>query len=132
MSNEPKGTVLLVDDDDDSRELYSQILARDGYTVITADRGDLGLELATAHQPTVIVLDIGLPALSGVEVMRRLRGTPAHGTPVIAVTGRVMPSQQHEIRGEGFHRVLYKPASPREVLAAVADAMRRAPPPPPP
>jgi len=115
--------VLLVDDDEDSRIIYSIVLEHAGFSVTTARSGDEVLRLALAEMPCVILLDIGLPVLDGFEVMRQLQATPACAIPVIAVTGRVMTHQVHEMATRGFADVLFKPATPKTVLSAVTAAL---------
>lgn len=119
-----KGSVLVIDDDEDSRVIYSIVLEHEGYVVITAGLGEEGLECARRDRPSVILLDIGLPDVDGLEVMRRLQATPAKDTPVIAISGRVMSHQQDEMRRGGFCQVLLKPVTPRVVIKAVDDALR--------
>lgn len=125
MGDVARGTVLLVDDDEDSRLIFSLVLEHAGYSVVTAARGDEALEKALTERPAVIVSDIGLPGFDGIELLRRLNDTPAAGTPVIAVTGRVMLHEQYRVRAHGFRCVLLKPLAPKLVLQAVDDVLSR-------
>jgi CheY-like chemotaxis protein len=116
--------VLLIDDDEDSRVMYRTILAHAGIEVVTVTDGGDGLQVARAVKPSVIVLDIGLPTMSGLEVLQRVRqDSNLNGTAVIALTGRVLQEQQQELADAGFDNVLMKPIEPTTVLAAVVDAM---------
>ena len=93
--------VLLIDDDEDSRVMYRTILAHAGIEVVTVTDGGDGLEVARAVKPSVIVLDIGLPTMSGLEVLQRVRQDSALSeTAVIALTGHVLKEQQQELVDE--------------------------------
>ena len=86
---EEKGTVLIVDDSGGDRALFRTILARAGYTVFEVDRGSETLAKALEVRPHVIVLDVNLPDLNGLDVCRALRGDPqAGGIPVLMLTVR--------------------------------------------
>lgn len=127
MSNdavELAAPVLLIDDDEDSRVMYRTILAHAGIEVVTVSDGCRGLEVARAVKPSVIVLDIGLPTMSGLEVLQRVRqDSSLSDTAVIALTGHVLKEQQQELADAGFDNILMKPIEPTTVLAAVVDAM---------
>jgi len=113
-------TVLLVEDDDDSRLIYRTILGSAGLEIVTAGDGAAGLRVASILRPSVIVLDIGLPLLDGVGVLRAIRRDPLlRATPVIALTGRVLVHEQHALADAGFDHVLLKPIEPAAVLAAI-------------
>jgi len=76
--------VLVVDDDESSREISKRILSKRGYSVITADNGAAGIELACAQQPDIIVLDILMPGMDGWQVLEKLRDIPeTGGIPII-------------------------------------------------
>src|SRR4051795_3211465 len=84
-----KGTVLVIDDEKDLIELVRYNLDRDGFDVIAASDGRSGLDIATAHKPDLIVLDLMMPGTDGLEVCRRLRADPRTArTPVIMLTAR--------------------------------------------
>ena len=118
--------VLLIDDDEDSRVMYRTILAHAGIEVVTVTDGGDGLQVARAVKPSVIVLDIGLPTMSGLEVLQRVRKDSALSeTAVIALTGHVLKEQQQELVDAGFDNILTKPIEPTTVLAAVMDAMAK-------
>src|ERR1039458_1793294 len=71
-----KGTILIVEDQEGFRQVYSDILAYDGYGVLTAEDGELGWEMAKEKKPDLVLLDLGLPKLDGFEVLQRLRADP--------------------------------------------------------
>jgi CheY-like chemotaxis protein len=116
--------VLLVDDDENSRLIYRTVLAHAGIEVMTASDGAVGLLVGRSIKPRVIVLDIGLPTLDGFEVMKQLRQDAGFdGATIIALTGRAMAHEQHELRTAGFDRVLLKPIEPSVVLSVVREAL---------
>ena len=79
--------VLIVDDDDDNRDLHTTYLPSCGFKVVTATNGQQGIEMATTVQPDLIVLDLAMPQIGGVEVCRRLKANPrTRKSPVIALT----------------------------------------------
>ena len=70
------GTVLVIDDEKDLVEMLRYNLEKDGYDVIAASDGETGVEVATEHSPDLVILDLMLPGVDGLEVCRRLRGKP--------------------------------------------------------
>lgn len=118
--------VLLIDDDEDSRIMYRTILAHAGIEVVTVTDGGDGLQVARAVKPSVIVVDIGLPTMSGLEVLQQVRqDSSLSETTVIALTGRVLQEEQRELADAGFDNILMKPIEPTTVLAAVVDALAK-------
>ena len=117
--------ILIVEDDEDCRIIFSAALEHAGFAVIEATKGDDGVRLAVSAMPRVILLDIALPVLSGFEVMRELRTTPARGIPVVAITGLGMIHQQQTIAKEPFAQVLLKPVRPNAVVSAVRDVLAK-------
>ena len=103
--------VLYVEDNPANLELMSQIVARHrGATLISSPAGRLGLQLARAHRPDLILLDIHLPDIDGYTLLGQLRDDPAtRGTPVIAVTANAMPMDVRRIREAGFDDYVAKP-----------------------
>lgn len=88
MSNpKAKGLIIVVEDDATFRRIYSSSLKQLGYTVLTAETGEEGLSLLTQHQARLVILDIDLPGISGIEVCRRTRPIATSKTPVIFITG---------------------------------------------
>lgn len=112
--------VLLVDDFDDARDLYTEYLTFNGCRVVPASSGAQALELAAAHHPDVIFLDIRMRDLSGIEVVKILRTDAQFATtPILALTAHAMEHEQQEARDAGFDEVIVKPCLPDVVLAAV-------------
>ncbi len=118
--------ILVVDDEADIVALVAYHLARNGYRVSTAGSGDEALETARREQPSVIVLDLMLPGLSGLEVLERLRADAStRDIAVIMLTAR--REEQDRIAGLslGADDYLTKPFSPQELVLRVAAILRR-------
>jgi CheY-like chemotaxis protein len=112
--------VLLVDDNEDCRIIYGSTLRHAGYTVRTAVDGFQCLESATTERPDLILLDIGMPRMDGMEALAELKRDPrTTSIPVVAVSARVNKDQQHAVLKAGFTEVLLKPITPAEILASV-------------
>ena len=117
--------ILVVDDEPTVREVVVQYLQRDGYVVHELDRGDLVAETVTTFQPDLIVLDIMLPGLSGLEVLRAIG---PNKIPVIMLTARVEEADRVLGLELGADDYVTKPFSPRELVARVRTVLRRAQP----
>ena len=104
-------TILAIDDDADVRDLVSLALTESGYRVVTASDGPAGIAAYHAHQPDLIVLDIGLGSMDGLEVCRQLRAVGS--TPIVFVTSRADEVDQLIGFAAGADDYLAKPFSPR-------------------
>jgi PAS domain S-box-containing protein len=104
-------TLLYVEDNPANLRLMEHIVGRhDGLHLLTATSGGLGLELAVAHKPDLILLDINLPDMDGYALLARLRANARTGDiPVVAVTANAMPSDAHRARDAGFAEYVVKP-----------------------
>lgn len=116
--------ILVVDDDPRLRELVSITLERAGYDVVTARDGQMALTCALREQPALIVLDVGLPELDGLEVCRRLRARS--DVPILFLTAR--DDEIDRILGLelGADDYVTKPFSPRELVARIKAILKRA------
>lgn len=113
-------TVLLVEDDTDTRDIYSTILRYNGYEVLETENGREALELASEKQPDLILLDISLPEVDGWTVASRLRDRPeTEEVPVVAVTAHALPDDQERAHELGCDSYLTKPLRPQRVLEEV-------------
>ncbi len=117
--------VLVVDDDAKTVELVKLYLNRDGYKVLTAYDGVEALRLAREGHPDLIVLDIMLPGMDGLEVCRTLRSES--DVPIIMLTARTTEQERLTGLGLGADDYVTKPFSPREVAARVRAILRRLP-----
>jgi two-component system, OmpR family, KDP operon response regulator KdpE len=120
MSSQP--TILVIDDEQQILRAMRTILGQHTYRVITASTGAEGLALATASQPDVIILDLGLPDMDGVEVCAQLRTWTL--TPVIVLSARDSDSDKVSALDKGADDYLTKPFSVDELLARVRVALR--------
>jgi CheY-like chemotaxis protein len=112
--------VLLVDDNEDCRIIYGSTLRHAGYQVRMANDGIECLASASEAVPDLILLDIGMPRLDGMEALEKLKQNPAtRDVPVVAVSARVGSDRQAEVLRAGFSEVLLKPINPGDILAAV-------------
>jgi chemosensory pili system protein ChpA (sensor histidine kinase/response regulator) len=112
--------VLLVDDNEDCRIIYGSTLRHAGYTVRTACDGLQCLESVAEEVPDLILLDIGMPRMDGMEALERLKKDPhTNGIPVVAVSARVGHDQQASVLKAGFTEVLLKPITPSDILESV-------------
>jgi two-component system CheB/CheR fusion protein len=108
--------VLVVDDVRDQADSLSFLLQIWGYDVLVAYDGPRALELSEHHRPDVVVLDIGLPHMDGLELARRLRQLPGMAeTLVVALTGYGSQALVEQCRAAGIDRHFLKPMEPREL-----------------
>jgi CheY-like chemotaxis protein len=113
-------TVLIVDDYPDALDVWQLYLRGAGFDVLTATDGLAGLELASASLPSLVVLDLELPGLSGLQVATALKAAPATSQiPLIAVTGHSHQHQLDQARAAGFAQVLVKPCDPDVLVATI-------------
>ena len=120
---EAEQTVLVVDDDANVVELTRLYLERDGYRVVSASDGASGLALAREEQPSLVVLDVMLPRLNGLDVCRTLRRESP--VPIIMLTARVEEDDRLAGLDLGADDYVTKPFSPRELAARVRAVLRR-------
>ena len=118
-------TVLVVDDDAKTVELVKLYLSRDGYRVLSAYDGAEALRLARESRPDLIVLDLMLPGVDGLEVCRSLRSES--DVPIIMLTARTTDEDKLTGLGLGADDYVSKPFSPRELAARVRTVIRRLP-----
>jgi CheY-like chemotaxis protein len=114
------GTVLIVEDDEDSRYVYGIVLEDHGFSVATARSGDEGLRLAREKRPRAILMDVSIPGVDGWTVTERLKADP--GTvdiPVIIITAHAFPEDLARAKSVGCDGFLTKPCEPRRVLEEV-------------
>jgi CheY-like chemotaxis protein len=117
-----RAQILLVEDDDDSREVLAEVLEEEGYGVVTAADGSIAIDLALSSSFDVAIVDIGLPRVDGYEVARRIRAAP-HGPRIrlVALTGHSATSHPGASAAVAFDRFLMKPIDPQELLRALEE-----------
>ena len=118
-----KGTIVVVDDEDNIADLVGLYLEREGYRVLKAPTGGAGLDAFRSHRPRLVVLDVGLPDVDGLEVCKQIRQTSQ--VPIIFLTAR--DGEVDRVLGLelGADDYLTKPFSNRELLARVKAILRR-------
>jgi DNA-binding response OmpR family regulator len=118
-----RGTILVVDDEANIADLVELYLRRDGYRVVKAGNGEAGLNAVNDHRPRLVVLDVGLPDIDGLEVCRRIRQSSS--IPVIFLTAR--DTEVDRVLGLelGADDYVTKPFSPAELVARVKAVLRR-------
>ena len=120
----PGELILLVEDNDNNRLLVRDVLQASGYRVVEAQNAEDGLRMAAEQQPALILMDIQLPGMNGIEALQRLRADPATRTiPVIAVTASAMTQDRRQILAAGFDGYQPKPISVKGFLQAVREML---------
>ena len=116
--------ILVVEDNEKNRKLVRDVLTFKGFTVIEAETGEDGVRLARERTPRLILMDIQLPGIDGIEALRRIRDDDATRTiPVIAVTASAMDRDRQKIMAAGFNGYQSKPLNVKEFVAAVEAAV---------
>ena len=120
-------TVLYVEDNEFNRKIVRQMLARTSYRLTEAPDGEQGVAAALAAPPDLILMDIQLPKMSGLEATRQLRAdTRTAAVPIIVVTSFALSGDEHKARAAGATAYLAKPYSPRELLAKIREIVPEA------
>ncbi len=121
--------VLVVEDNPDDWEIYGKILWYNGFDVVHAWNGAEGLRAAEDQHPDLVLLDLGLPDIDGLELCRRVKQRSRTGQiPVVALTCRAETECGREAREAGCDRYLEKPRSPTDVLHEVEEVIGKPPP----
>ena len=116
--------ILIVEDNDKNRKLVRDVLTFKGYETIESETGEEGVRLAEERRPSLVLMDIRLPGIDGVEALRRLRAEePTRGIPVMAMTASVMSEDRQKIIAAGFDAYLSKPLNVTEFVAAIAQLL---------
>ena len=126
MADMMQKTLLLVEDDPDLLEILRLTFEMEGYRLVLARDGDEALKMAHRHGPDLIVLDVMLPKLDGIEVCRQLRAESAfRRVPILMLTAKGEESDVVLGLGIGADDYLVKPARPRELTARVKNLLKR-------
>ncbi|MEJ2217655.1 MAG: PAS domain S-box protein [Gemmatimonadota bacterium] len=118
-------TILYIEDNPSNFKLVERLLGRrPGITLLTAMRGQLGLELAKEHRPALVLLDLNLPDINGTEVLRRIRGDrELADTPVVVISADVTTNRIEKVLSQGAQAYLPKPLDVREFLRVVNEIL---------
>ena len=113
-------TILYVEDNEFNLKMVRQLLSRTSYRLIEATDGEMGVATALKDMPDLVLMDVQLPKLSGLDATRRLRGDPktAH-IPIIVVTSFALSGDDQKAKDAGASAYLAKPYSPRELLGMI-------------
>ena len=118
------GSILIVEDNEKNMKLVRDVLQAKGHRTIEAVTGEDGVRLAKEERPDLVLMDIQLPGINGIEALRQLRADPTTASiPVIAVTASVMASDRRNIVDAGFDGYVGKPLNLKEFLEAVARSL---------
>jgi two-component system cell cycle response regulator DivK len=120
--------ILIVEDNEKNRKLERDVLQFHGYQTVEAETGEEGVRLAQASPPALVLMDIQLPGINGIEALGLLRADPrTRGIPVIAVTASAMTQDRQKIMAAGFDAYQSKPINVKEFVAAVRQTLDQAP-----
>jgi two-component system, cell cycle response regulator DivK len=119
--------ILLADDFEDARDIYGSYLTLHGYDVVLAVNGRDTVTEATTCRPDMILLDLRMPGIGGIEALGELRANPAlAGVPIIAFTAHALESERLNALRHGFDDVLPKPCLPDELVAYIGRTLQKA------
>jgi two-component system cell cycle response regulator DivK len=117
--------VLLVEDNDKNMKLLRDVLTAKGYRVVEATSGEDAVARTLADEPQLVLMDVQLPGIDGVEALRRVRADArTAGIPVVALTAQAMDGDRERFLAAGFDGYLSKPVDIVELLATVAAHLR--------
>ena len=119
-----KEKILIVEDNPQNMRLIRMVLRAKGYTLLEATNGEEALEMAISERPELIIMDIRLPKMTGLEVAKKLRESPAFShTPIIAITAYAMSSDKERAIDSGCDAYLSKPINTRTLPGVVAEML---------
>ena len=122
----PGESVLIVEDNAKNLKLVRDVLQFHGYITLEAESGEVGIELARAQQPALILMDVQLPGMDGRAAMKVLKAdTSTRHIPVIALTAFAMKGDQESLLAEGFDGYLSKPVNIKELPKVVGSHVCR-------
>jgi two-component system, cell cycle response regulator DivK len=114
--------VLVVEDNGKNMKLVRDVLEASGFGTLAATTGEEAIELARAHRPALVLLDVQLPGISGLETLALLRSDEhTKSIPVLALTAQAMHGDRERFLDAGFDGYLSKPVDVRELVAAVRE-----------
>jgi two-component system cell cycle response regulator DivK len=112
--------ILVVEDNEKSMKLFRDVLLATGHRTLEATTGQRAVELATEHSPDLVLMDIQLPDIGGIEALVRLRAdTRTASVPVVALTAQAMEGDRERFLAAGFDDYLSKPVNVTDLIATV-------------
>ena len=118
--------ILIVEDNEKNMKLLRDVLGYRGYETLEAVTGELGVELAREYLPALILMDIQLPGISGIEAFEQLaQDSTTQNIPVVAVTASAMQEERAQIEAVGFAGYQPKPIRVKEFVAFVEEVLAR-------
>jgi two-component system cell cycle response regulator DivK len=114
--------ILVVEDNEKNMKLFRDVLVATGYRTLEATTGSEAVDMATEHAPDLVLMDVQLPDLDGVQALQRLRADARTATiPVLALTAQAMHGDRERFLAAGFDGYLSKPVDVRELLGTVRE-----------
>ncbi|MFZ3063064.1 MAG: response regulator [Actinomycetota bacterium] len=121
-----KQRILVIEDDPMNLRLIFDLLNSEGFTTLTAQTAEEGIKIAKTELPVLIVMDVGLPGLDGIEATRRLKADPkTQEIPIVFVTSYAMNNEREECLKAGAQGYLSKPIDTREFPALIKKLLKR-------
>ncbi|MEW6570430.1 MAG: response regulator [Nitrospirota bacterium] len=121
----PPRKILIVEDNQDSRELVVKILRNSGYVTVEAEDGEEALQKAMAEKPNLILMDISIPKIDGYEVTKRLKSLDEFSEiPIVALTAHAMKGDREKFIATGFEGYISKPINIRELPELIRAYLR--------
>jgi two-component system cell cycle response regulator DivK len=117
-------TILYVEDNEYNRKIVRQLLSRTAYRLIEAVDGEAGVALAKSEKPDLILMDVQLPKMSGLDATKALRADPeTKDIPIVVITSFALSGDRERAAAAGANGYLAKPYSPKELLALVRERL---------
>lgn len=118
--------ILLAEDHVETRKIIGLVVAEDGFELLEASDGEEALDLALLHRPDLVLLDLMLPNLGGIEICRRLRADPEmYGTKIVVLTGRKTRIDKDLALESGVDAFITKPFGPAKLLDTIREMLSR-------
>jgi two-component system, cell cycle response regulator DivK len=119
--------ILIVEDHEDARRILRDMLETTDYELVEAENGEQALAVVARQRPDLILMDIQLPKISGLEATRQLRSDPrTAAVPIIVITSFALSGDEQRAKDAGATAYLAKPYSPRELLAKIREILPEA------
>jgi two-component system cell cycle response regulator DivK len=117
--------ILIVEDNNDNLELVRFLLERGGYKVLEAHDGQMGLDIARAESPDLILMDLSLPGVDGWTAARELKADPLTASiPLLALTAHTLPGDRNRALESGFNGYISKPINIHRFAEEIAQALK--------